>query len=418
VKVALIDNTNNNFFAVSRYLRELDMDVNLYLIPNSPFEHFYPEADTFDNVEEIHWIRNFPTNVNSMSWIFFNKSKIKQIFSNFDLIISCGLSSAFLERAGIRSDIIIPYGQDLYSNPFMEIKPGLSTDFIKSMVRYTKAGFQRRAYKNSRVIIADGKYIITKKALQRLKLESYDMGIPMLYNRENLNNEINFKLWKFLDNRDFIVFNHSRQFWKSSHPALIDCDKFGGPKRNDKLIKAFSKFIKVTTFNAPVLVLFEYGVDVDASKKLIDELNIQQYVYWMPTMNRKNIMYGLQKATFSTNAFRENKTDIGGVCYESLAAGVPHINNCIEANEDRNHKFYQSPMIHALSEDDILDIFKDYEKNPEKYREIGMRSKEWFDKNLGIGLAEKYVELIQLLIKDKSLTQNDAVVRRLLENKN
>jgi hypothetical protein len=46
-------------------------------------------------------------------------------------------------------------------------------------------------------------------------------------------------------------------------------------------------------------------------------------------------------------------------------------------------------MIHVLSEDDILNVFLDYEQNPKKYKEIGQKSKEWFDENLGLGLAQK-----------------------------
>lgn len=220
----------------------------------------------------------------------------------------------------------------------------------------------------------------------------------------------------FLDQYDFVVFNHSRQHWKSFNVGLKNFDEFGGLKRNDKLINAFAKYVKCSTFKRPILILFEYGSDVGKTKELIKELKIEKFVKWMPIMDRKNIMFGLSKGTFSTNAFRENITDIGGVCYEFLAAGISHLNNCIEAIENPKHKFYQSPMIHVLSEDDILNVFLDYEQNPKKYKEIGQKSKEWFDENLGLGLAQKYAELIKLLVKDRTLTQNEKIVREIFEN--
>ena len=416
MKVALIDNMNNNFFAMTRYFRDLGIDAELYKLINRPSEHFMPESDTFRDVVKLSWINDFPVKIDGENWIFFRKKIIVEEFKKYDIIITCGLSSAFLEKAGLKSDMIIPYGMDLYEKPFKQLKPSFSFDFIKSIIHHSQSQSQSKAYKKARVVISDPSYPLYGNALKKLGIQAYNFGIPMLYNREKVDVQENQKIWGYLDNYDFILFNHSRQYWATNHAFLEDFEKYGGSKRNDKLIRAFAKFVENTKFKKPILVMFEYGKDVDASKKLIEELGIGSFIKWMPTMNRKNIMYGLRKATFSSNAFRENKTDIGGVCYESLASGVPHINNCIEALQDKSHKFYQSPMIHALSEDDILNILNDYENNPNKYLIIKKASKAWFDKNLGIGLAKKYVEFLNLLVNDKRLTNSSPVVKEFLEN--
>lgn len=415
MKIALIDNMNNNFFAFARYLRDLNIDADVYTI-STVSKHFDISADTFIKKSQLAYVKEFPCAVKNKSWLFFDKNKIFDQFKDYELIISCGVSSAYLERAGVFSDIIIPYGSDLYDIPFRNYRFEISLDFIRSIFWKHQAKYQIKAYNKTKILVSDDGYELYATALEKLNLKCLNVGIPMLYNFENIDNFENQQIWSFLEQYDFVVFNHSRQHWKSYEVGLEDFNHFGGLKRNDKLINAFSKFLKQTLYENPLLVLFEYGPDVDKTKKLINDLNIHQYIRWMPIMQRKNIMYGLSRATLSTNAFRENKTDIGGVCYESFASGVPHINNCIEAIENPKHKFYQSPMIHALSEDDILNIFLDYEKNTQKYKKIGQESKEWFDEHLGLGLSQKYVTLIQMLVDDEFLTQNDKKIRDIFEN--
>lgn len=414
MKIALVDNMNNNFFAFARYLRDLGIDADVYTI-STVSKHFDINADTFKEESQLTYVKEFPCSVKNKSWLFFNKNKILNQFEHYELIISCGVSSAYLERAGIFSDIIIPYGSDLYDIPFRNYRFKISLDFIRSIFWRQQAKYQVKAYNKTRVLVSDDGYELYAEALEKLKLKCLNIGIPMLYNFEDIDNSENQKIWSFLEQHDFIIFNHSRQHWKSYNIGLEDFNHFGGLKRNDKLVKAFSLFLKYNFYKNPLLVLFEYGPDVYQTKELIKELNIQDYVKWMPTMQRKNILYGLSKATLSTNAFRENKTDIGGVCYESFAVGVPHLNNCIDAIENPKHKFYQAPMIHALSEYDILNIFLDYQENTQKYKKIGQKSKEWFDEYLGLGLAKRYVKLIELLANNKLLTQNDKIIRDIFE---
>jgi len=221
--------------------------------------------------------------------------------------------------------------------------------------------------------------------------------------------------FSFLKKHDFIVFNHSRQIWCSNPDNLKDFDKYKGNKRNDKTIKAFAKFLKITKFKNPVLVLFEYGPDVECSKKLINELGIQNYVKWIEKSYRKEIMIGLKRASLAVDQVRERICGIGGTSYEILASGVPLLTFTNGVIQDKKNLFYNAPIVEVLTEDDIFNVFIDYEKNPQKYKEIGKKAKEWFDENLGIGLAKKYVKLIELLVKDKTLTQNDKAVREIFE---
>ena len=60
-------------------------------------------------------------------------------------------------------------------------------------------------------------------------------------------------------------------------------------KGSNKLIYAWKKFINEHNPNA-ILVLFEYGNDYLASKKLILDLNLDETIIWMPLSPRKEIM--------------------------------------------------------------------------------------------------------------------------------
>jgi hypothetical protein len=194
IKVALIDNMNNNFFAFARYLRDLGIEVYLYEIPNSTMEHFKPQADTFEDVSNIEWIKKFPTEINNKNWFFFQKGKIYNEFKDYDLIISCGFSSAYLKRAGLNSDIIIPYGSDLYDVPFKSIKLRVSLDFIRSIFWQSQANWQQKAYKEARCIITNRNHKIYNEALLKMDINGINSTVPMLYNKEKLQNIEKFSL--------------------------------------------------------------------------------------------------------------------------------------------------------------------------------------------------------------------------------
>ncbi len=405
MKIALIDNMNNMFFSFARYLRDENIEADLYCLNNS-VAHFKPEADTFNNIEDSNYI--FELNFKEMviREMFFI-SKTRKIFSKYDLIIASGPMISILEKNNIRVDIAIPYGWDLYAFPFMEFnfkKP------ISSFVNIILSKFQARGLKNSRVLISDEGFSLYKEALTKLGIKSINLGIPMVYSKEIKETKEN----QFKDN-DFIVVNHSRQWWKTKGTeSLDDFEIHGGLKRNDKVIKAFSSLLKVTHLKNPLLVLYEYGLDVEASKHLIEELNIEKYVLWLPLTYRKNIMLTLKNATFTTNSFRNSISGFGGVSYESLASGTCHINNTEGTHDNENSIFKNSPVIHALTEKDLFDIFSDYEKHPDKYIEIANKSKEWFAKELGEGLVKKYIALMCLLHRDQVLTQESYEVKKLL----
>lgn len=425
IKVALVDNTGNCFFSIARYLRDADIDAHLYLMPNT-LQHYLPQNATFEDVKQLKWIHDFPMKNRYEKFLGTYTKNVHNEFKKYDLIIACGYSPAFLKNSDIDIDIFIPYGADLRTAPFL-VKASEQYKaaplkrypiiFIKRFFMKNIKYFLRKAIKEARVILAYAPIKMMQEPLKRLGVNYIDEQMPMLYNNEYVDS-----VDKFIDNpeylerlkkSDFIVFNHSRQQWATNENKLKDFDKYLGLKRNDRVIKAFAKFVKSTKFTNPLLVLFEYGTDVPASKKLIKDLNIEDQTLWFPLTPKKVIIELLRRyADFGTDQYRENISDgLSGTAFEVLSSGVPLMGYHAHKDLPENKWYVESPIIDVLTEDDICEVFRDYETNPLKYEKIGLQSKEWFEQHMGQGLADKYIKMINLMYENKLLTHNDKVIK-------
>lgn len=392
MKVALVDNMNNNFFSLTRYFRDEGIAADLYLTDSTTGaatnSHFSVANDTFKNVDQLGYIYQFPVRYHWQS--FFsqkNKKIILDTFRSYDEVIACGFSVALLHWAGVKIKMFIPYGSDLYELGQKQ------NNSLKEVLNYLLLKrYQREGIKAAEMVITNSNHIIMGNATKQMGLNGINLGIPMVYNQEEFKSD----QWDFLDEKDFIVFNHSRQLWKSNQDLPEeDFLRYGGNKRNDKVIRAFARFVQITNFKKPVLILFSYGVDVEESKALISELGIESYIHWMNKMPRKEILAGLKLANFAVDQLRNNIVGIGGTSLESMSVGIPTITHTNYSTSNPNDYYYEAPFIDILEEDEVLDVFKEYERSPEKYLEIGKLSKKWFDTKLGKGLIKEYIRLIK-----------------------
>jgi glycosyltransferase involved in cell wall biosynthesis len=395
MKVCLIDNMNNNFFAISRYFRDLGVDCDLYLIPDAKEDHFAPEEDTFSEVQDADWIKVFPLEYNYQSFVF-KKNKILNILNSYDYIISCGLSLGLIKKYGFVADLFIPYGSDLYDVPFFRF-PSISKplSFIpKCLFNYKLSKLQRMGIKQSRFIILNSNWKIAENALRSLGRKSSNIPRLMIYLEDQHFDKT--KVWDFMKNSDFLVFSPTRHLWKTNPDRRLDFDSYGGTKRNDKLIHAFARICKDALYHSPKLILFEYGNDVIHSKELISSLNISKYVTWLPIMPRKFLIQAMTHATFVADQFRDGMSATSaGTTNEALAAGVPVITNTDGSIFDPNDPYHGAPILQSLSADDIYHHFKQYSITPDYYKDLGQSGQRWFKDNLGVGLAKAYLELLQ-----------------------
>lgn len=392
MKVACIGNMNNMLFVLCRYLRDAGIDCDLLLL-NNEFEHFSPSNDSLDNsylsfTKQLKWgdIKSFDKTT---------PEEIKHDLKNYGFIIATQ-TPAFFKRSGIVIDVFFPAGADLFYHPFiLDSMNWVSRFRQKYLVKYLKA--HRQAIKEALIVNQEPFSEPYKGAIKKLEIENiYYFGCPLVYKKLYDSNDFQLyssvyqaKFLKIRQEHDVMIFNQARQLWaknnQGNHPS----------KGSDNLINGFADFISENKKVTGVLVLLEYGEDVEESKALIKERGIENYVAWMPKMARKDLMYGLQLSDFGCGEF--DPGCIGGLtAWESLAVGtcLLHYMDETKVRFDEFTGIY--PFVNVRHPEEIAAVFADFVNEPEKYQEIGQDGAQWYTQNFGVNCVNKWIELIKL----------------------
>lgn len=365
LKIALIGNMNNNFFVLQRYLLDQGISCHLFILPDEP-EHFLPENDSWkNNISDLYTRLNWGK-VSDFSSI--SKEQIKNQFKEYSNIIACGPIIAFLSKAGIRIDVFIPYGSDLYSLPF-----SYPNNPIKWLNKFLFNKSIRKGIKDSKCIsLADN----SEQLFSPLKKIGFNgkmvnSGVPMVYSESKVLEKSKYfnEFSAIREKNDLVIFHHSRHVWKTiDDPVSI--------KRNDKLIGAIARLIKDTDAKI-ALVTLEYGIDVDESKKLVSKLDIDSNVFWFPKMARKELMTGIHFCDIVAGEFNHSWFTYG-VVFEAMSEAKP----VLHYREDNLYKeFNLYPMLNAHSEEDIYNVLNDSLKDKGKISSIGEEGKKWYYDN-------------------------------------
>ena len=185
---------------------------------------------------------------------------------------------------------------------------------------------------------------------KKLGLSNYKF-VPHPVNEEFLTadkktEELSASLRARLDS-NFIVFHPSRQHWeKQRHPDW--------EKGNDIFFRGFAAFVKKVNPKAGV-VLVEWGKSVVQSKRLIEELGIDNRVIWIqPQPNRRMVRYilatDLVADQFHLGAF-------GSTMPKALACGRPAM---LYLNSDIHRWCFDKlpPVINAKSKQEVFEGLK------------------------------------------------------------
>ena len=433
MKIGLIGNMNNNNFAFLRYLIDLGYDAKLIVFKNETSgnsSHFSPEADSWQfekwnkyivqcelNEDPVS-IFNFPVSyffglktiienlfnrINSIKKPIRSK-KIFKLFSDYDFLIGSGITPSILNRVGLKLDIFFPYsfGVEWLGSPTFNKKlnsKNVLIRFFANKILYKQLEALKLA--NKILCISDD---VTKKVLNKFDLKFKSCLYPMVYNLEKLpsqnltrDNRVNDRigeLVKEINKSDFSIFCHSRHIWVNDE--LLEENEWKKINKNsDWIIRAFANFLKKTSKKNPILILLKYGKDFEKSKKLCVDLEIDKHVFWLPILERKNIMWFLSKIDVGVGEFYEIENMLfGGTGYEVLSSGKPFIQSF---NFDEKSFFNQysvplPPVISALNIQEIENQLINLSTDKNLYDEISHSSKEWFNNNCGIGLADKIIK--------------------------
>ncbi|MCX7767393.1 MAG: hypothetical protein N2110_00015 [Flavobacteriales bacterium] len=385
------------------------MGYDAHLLYSDDIPHFLPHNDTF-SLE----YQNYSKVVRWES-LYTDNSIIEKDLEGFDIIIGCGFAPRFCYKVGRKVNIMYPYGGDIYNvilysgNIKKEIILhyfksrikkyfGININFRESKYRYAmEILFQKKALEQVDFFIsprtndsfdrffdvmnAHSKWI--KSFSPVIYLPLYDPNVIREYfNRSNW--YLEFK--KIREKNDIVIFHHARHIWKTPKNPFEN-------KANDRLIRAFSKFVKMRKDLKSHLILFEYSRDFYETKKLIFELGIEDMVTWFPLLPRKEIMIGINQCDLGATEF-ENSWVIGGVICEFLAMGKIFI-GC------REDKFYERyypelyPILNAKTEDEIFAQLCYYADNKEECDKLGQLGYQWHKKYM----VEEPLKILKDLLK-------------------
>jgi glycosyltransferase involved in cell wall biosynthesis len=412
MKIALIGNMNNNNFAIMRYFRDLEADAHLLLLANDGrgnMEHFSPENDTWEMEKWNPYIHrkdiagSIITLLGDPRKLQFPASAkhIRRQFGGYDAYVCSGYAPAILARAKIQTDIYYPYGVGIEGVGGIELKLYFRNC---SVVKRIILGSVR---KNLITAIRKARYCLnadmglTRRAFEEMGKSFVPLAIPMVYNREHPPVDtlpaFLYQLKRKLAEYDVRILSHARHEWIRESAYSTD-DWELESKHNDWLIRGFASFISYNTHVNALLLLFEYGKDVQASKALICDLGITSRVAWLPKMRRKEILCLLGLCDFGVGQFGVERGMMwGGTGWEVLAAGRPLMQTVNFTNDEFRETFGHDlpPILDVKSPDDVTRHLEEFVRHRETYEAIGERSKEWFNANNGIGLAKKWLELLK-----------------------
>jgi hypothetical protein len=266
----------------------------------------------------------------------------------------------------------MPYGYDLYSLPFYRLVHPFRIPAYLKTAYYQKKGIREAGY-----ILFDRTNKKFESIFKKLHYEGHRIvcSIPMIYHKEYENTSLNggivngFDLDKIRRENDLVLIQHVRQIWKTASDYWSD-------KGNNELIEGYSKFLQAYPGLNSKLILFEYGTDVDATKKLIQRIGIKDHIIWMPKMSRKKLMKVVAIADLVVGELHHSWISYG-VVLEALSIGKPimHYRQDEEYLDDYPVLY---PMLNANSASTVLKGLKHLADNKLEVSSIGEKGKAWF----------------------------------------
>ena len=387
MRVACIGNMNNMLFSLVRYLRDRGVDADLLYQPELP--HFHPSHDTFDLS-----YRNYTRIVDWPELLAADPSDIAKDLAPYDFLIVTGIFLAHVHQAKRRADVFFPHGSDLVKWPFF--RDTLRWD--QRVRRRDLIAFfdsHRAGISDSLVINQESGSSEWRSALERLGVldRTVYFGSPMiyipLYSEHDLSGLRQRSAWhrefaRVRENSQLMVMNHNCQEWTGRSDRT---------KGVDRLIRGFAQVVKRRPDLRAVLVMFEVGSDVGASKRLVRDLGIEANVEWFPLMPRKEVMLGLLEADIGCGGIDTGAIG-GGTTWEVLAAGRPLLHYIDTAAVNLSPFTEVYPGINVKEPEDIAAALEDAAQDPSAYARLGEQGRRWFTTNMVGRSVDTYLALI------------------------
>lgn len=401
-RIALIGNMNNSMFAITRYLRDMGYDAQLFFRPT--VDHFSPKTDTFELgfQEFCHEVNWFETN-----FLKVNSHDVLTQLIDFDFYIGQGDEAAVASKAGIKFDIYYPYGSDFYKYAWLpqtySLKQKLYLTLFKGLTwkqasKGTMASYIRKAIVEAKYVWLDHTNEEYEGKLLKLSLTGKFDNFPMpfinfdQYANKNKNWDVHWKseIDLIRSEHEFLVLYHGRQEWKISKSYK---NNDFSTKNTHHLIIGYSLFVKANPQIQTKLIMLEYGGDEKNSKALIKELSIVEKVVWLPKMYRKDLMYLIKNVDLCSGEFGRSYLTFGTVI-EAMVMGKPVINYRDDSlYKNRYSNLY--PCYIAREPNEISQAIEKAYHNQAERKQMGDDAQQWVQHYFIQNSLNKLTEVIE-----------------------
>jgi len=173
---------------------------------------------------------------------------------------------------------------------------------------------------------------------------------------------------------DLVFLHPNRQHWEY--------------KGTDKMLKAFSRFVKENP--SAKLILVKYGADLSKSIELIHKLNLESNIIWKNFMNKNELIQLYHTCHAVLDQF--NVGSYGAVAIEAMCCGKPLV---VHIDKNLYSKCFgeMCPIIQANSEEEIYDAMNTL-KDKEIRKQFSKKSRDFALKHHSLeAAAEKCIKL-------------------------
>jgi hypothetical protein len=390
-KVALVGNMNNCNFSLLRHLRDLDVDAHLLLFTDEQ-EHFAPECDSWNLDRWKPYIHELGLpNGNILNYLKLSSSAVRKQLDGYDYYIGNGFAPAYFSKAAKKLNLFVPYAvgvEFIFENGlknFFRMNKGPKKWVTGWLYRH----YQVKGLKQStRIALSMDDSCL--RTLAELGIKCLPYGVVPLYREDHghtvPSSIVQAAIERMRGSRP-VVYSHVAHKYIDV-PPLLDI------KRNHLLITGFSDYVKKAKANDALLVMHEYGDDVDASKRLISEKGIEPSILWLPRMQRREIMLLLKHAHIGGGEY--GGVMWGGTGWEFLAMGIPFFQklNCTPDEFESKYGMPMPPFLNVGTSKEITYHLLRYEDRQSEYEEMGKACCKWYQRHNGATLARKYMEII------------------------
>jgi hypothetical protein len=390
MKVHLYGNTLNNAYNLCIFLRRKGIQAEMFLDNSSTFQQDFPwwEDKELSGSNLPDWIHYYKVKPNFL----FPQSELKRLisdFSNCDVALVGGWGPIIAKWANVPY-LFHSHGGDLNITSYSENLIGFARNILRLKKPQGLKSFLLHAYLQKAAILNADRLGIymgyqVNPYVKKLGLLHKMTKLRLAWDVEKYNIPEDKTLSEKYKKYEIVYFMFSRHSWKSVWNDL---------KGNDKFIRAFGRFIRERTPNV-LLVMIEKGNDIEESKKLIADLNLESKVEWVKEMDKDGIRaFNSLQNVIVVDQFWHDKWYIrypsdkvkpriafGSGSIEALSAARPLITVFFDEDfYDGNHP----PILSAFTEDQIYNrLLESYDMGAAGRKKMGIEGYEFVKKYHG-----------------------------------